>query len=379
MEFIDLKKQYGLLASSVNARIQAVLEHGKYIMGPEVGQLEKQLAAFTGTSHCVSCSSGTDALLMVLMAKGVGPGDAVFTSPFTFIATAEVISLLGATPVYVDIDPRTYNIDPQKLEAAIADLNAGKKPSPGSPDGLKAKAIIPVDMFGLPADYDAIEAIARKHGLFVLEDAAQSLGGSYKGRMVGSLGDAAATSFFPAKPLGCYGDGGAIFSNDAALAGVMESIRVHGKGSDKYDNVRVGLNGRLDTLQAAILLSKLEVFADEIAKRQEVARRYSEALADVVVTPHVPEGLVSAWAQYSLRSPKRDAIMNALKAAGIPSVVYYPKPLHQQTAYAALKYAEGSLPVSERTSREIFSLPMHPYLEAADQDKVVAAVHEAAQ
>jgi UDP-2-acetamido-2-deoxy-ribo-hexuluronate aminotransferase len=308
------------------------------------------------------------------MAKGVGPGDAVFTSPFTFIATAEVISLLGATPVYVDIDPRTYNIDPQKLETAIVDLNAGKKPSPGTPNGLKPKAIVPVDMFGLPADYDAIEAIAKKHGLFVLEDAAQSLGGAYKGRMVGSLGDAAATSFFPAKPLGCYGDGGAIFSDDAALVEVMESIRVHGKGSDKYDNVRVGLNGRLDTLQAAILLSKLEVFADEIAKRQVVARRYSEALADVVTVPHVPEGLVSAWAQYSIRSPKRDAVMNSLKGAGIPSVVYYPKPLHRQTAYAALGYGEGSLPVSERTSREIFSLPMHPYLEPEEQTRVIHAV-----
>lgn len=378
MEFIDLRKQYGILSESIGKRIQTVLDHGKYIMGPEVGQLEKQLAGFTGTSHCVSCSSGTDALLMVLMAKGVGPGDAVFTSPFTFIATAEVISLLGATPVYVDIDPRTYNIDPAKLEAAIADLNAGKKPSPGSPDGLKPKAIVPVDMFGLPADYDAIEAVAKKHGLFVLEDAAQSLGGSYKGRMVGSLGDAAATSFFPAKPLGCYGDGGAIFSNQAELTAVMESIRVHGKGSDKYDNVRVGLNGRLDTLQAAILLSKLEVFADEIAARQVVAKRYTEALDGAVVTPHVPEGLVSAWAQYSLRSPKRDAIMNALKAEGIPSVVYYPKPLHQQTAYASLRYAEGSLPVSERTSLEIFSLPMHPYLGEADQSRVAAAVRAAA-
>ncbi len=378
MEFIDLRTQYALLADSVGRRIQAVLDHGKYIMGPEVGQLEKQLAAFTGTTHCVSCSSGTDALLMALMAKGVGPGDAVFTSPFTFIATAEVISLLGATPVYVDIDPRTYNIDPQKLEAAIADLNAGKRPSPGTPDGLKPKAIVPVDMFGLPADYDAIEAIGGKHGLFVLEDAAQSLGGSYKGRRVGSLGDAAATSFFPAKPLGCYGDGGAIFSNDAALAEVMESIRVHGKGSDKYDNVRVGLNGRLDTLQAAILLSKLEVFADEIAKRQAVAQRYSDALADVVTVPHVPEGLVSAWAQYSIRSPKRDAFMNSLKASGIPSVIYYPKPLHRQTAYASLRYSEGSLPVSERTSQEIFSLPMHPYLGGEDQARVIAAVRAAA-
>jgi UDP-2-acetamido-2-deoxy-ribo-hexuluronate aminotransferase len=377
MEFIDLQKQYGLLAPSIARRMQAVLDHGKYIMGPEVGQLEKQLASFTGSSHCVSCASGTDALLMILMARGIGPGDAVFTTPFTFIATAEVISLLGATPVYVDIDPRTYNIDPERLAAAIADLEAGRKPSPGSPSGLTPKAVIPVDMFGLPADYDAIEAVAKKHGLFVLEDAAQSLGGSYKGRPVGSLGDAAATSFFPAKPLGCYGDGGAIFTDDGALTAVLESIRVHGKGSDKYDNVRIGMNGRLDTLQAAILLSKLEVFAEEIQKRQAVALRYSEGLRDSVVVPHVPEGLVSAWAQYSVRSPRRDAVMQALKDAGIPSVVYYPKPLHQQTAFAPLKYGDGAFPVSESTASEIFSLPMHPYLEAADQDRVIQAVRGA--
>lgn len=377
MEFIDLQKQYGILAPSIGRRLQAVLDHGQYIMGPEVGQLEHQLAEFTGARHCITCASGTDALLMVLMAKGIGPGDAVFTTPFTFIATAEVIAMLGATPVFVDVDPSTYNIDPAKLETAIKDLEAGRRPSPGSPEGLRPKAVIPVDLFGLPADYAAIEAIAARHGLFVLEDAAQSLGGSYRGRKVGCLGNAAATSFFPAKPLGAYGDGGAIFTADDKLVEILASIRVHGKGSDKYDNVRIGMNGRLDTLQAAILLSKLEVFGSEISKRQEVAKRYTESLRGLVAVPEIPEGLVSAWAQYSVRSPARSSIMAALKAAGIPSVIYYPKPLHQQTAFAYLGYAGGSMPVSEKTAAEIFSLPMHPYLGEEEQALVTQAVRGA--
>jgi dTDP-4-amino-4,6-dideoxygalactose transaminase len=378
MEFNDLKRQYSLLAPSLAKRMQAVLEHGKFIMGPEVSDLESRLAADTGSAHCITCSSGTDALLMVLMAKGIGPGDAVFTSPFTFIATAEVISLLGATPVFVDIDPLTYNLDPVRLSEAVSDLMAGRKPAPGAPGGLRPKAVIPVDLFGLPAEYDAIETVAKRFGLFVMEDAAQSLGGSYKNRKAGALGDAAATSFFPAKPLGCYGDGGAIFTHDDALAETLTSIRVHGKGEDKYDNVRIGLNGRLDTLQAAVLLSKLDVFNGEISNRQAIAQRYTDGLAEVVDVPYIPDESISAWAQYSIRSPKRKVVMDVLKSEGIPSVVYYPKPLHLQTAFAFLGYPKGAFPISERISEEIFSLPMHPYLEKNDQDRVIATVCKAA-
>ncbi len=370
MDFIDLKTQYRLIEPQLRKRIDAVLAHGQFIMGPEIKELEQKLAEYVGVKHALSCSSGTDALLMPLMAKGVGPGDAIFTSPFTFIATAEVISLLGATPVFVDIDPKTFNMDPAKLEAAVARLTKGEKPTPNSPAGLRAKAVIGVDLFGLPADYDEIKRIAAKHKLFVMEDAAQSFGGMYKGRKAGSLAEVAATSFFPAKPLGCYGDGGAVFTNNDELAATMRSIRVHGQGSDKYDNVRVGINGRLDTLQAAILLAKLGIFEKEILTRQEVAARYAEGLKGVVETPAVPEGYRSAWAQYSVLSEKRDQHLDMLKKAGVPTAIYYPKPLHMQTAYKNLGYAEGDFPVSEEISKKIFSLPMHGYLGMEEQNLI---------
>jgi UDP-2-acetamido-2-deoxy-ribo-hexuluronate aminotransferase len=370
MEFIDLKKQYEAIQPLIQKRINAVLQHCKFIMGPEIGELEKALASFVGCKHCVSCASGTDALLLSLMAYKVGPGDAILTTPFTFIASAEVICLLGATPVFVDIDERTFNIDPNKLREIIENTKGGTLGAPGIPKDIKPKGIITVDLFGLPAEYDQIEKMAKENNLFVLEDAAQSFGGAYKGKVVGSLGDIAATSFFPAKPLGCYGDGGAIFTNDEALAEQVRSLREHGKGSHKYDNVRVGINGRLDTLQAAILLAKLAVFDEEITKRQEVARRYSELLAELVKVPQVPDGLRSAWAQYSVVSENRGQQMDRLKEAGIPTAIYYPRPLHLQTAFSYLGYRQGDFPVSEYMSERIFSLPMHPYLEKDAQIEI---------
>ena len=346
-------------------------------MGPEVGELESQLASFVGCKFCVSCANGTDALLLSLMAHDIGPGDAVFTTPFTFIATAEVISLLGATPVFVDIDPDTFNIDPGKLQEAIESVKQGTGRSVGAARKLSPKGVITVDLFGLSADYDPINRIAKEHGLFVLEDAAQSLGGSYKGKNLGNVADIAATSFFPAKPLGCYGDGGAIFTNDEAMASHLRSLREHGKGSHKYDNVRIGINGRLDTLQAAILLPKLEIFDSEIKERQEVAARYSTALKDIVKVPHVPDGLLSAWAQYAVVTDKRDLYLDKLKGLGIPTAVYYPRPLHLQTAFSHLGYRQGDFPVAEQTSDRIFSLPMYPYLDSVDQNRIIEAVKKA--
>jgi UDP-2-acetamido-2-deoxy-ribo-hexuluronate aminotransferase len=374
MEFIDLRAQYERIRVKVKSRIDSVLEHGKFIMGPEIDELEICLKDYVGVKHCITCSNGTDALLMPLMVYGVGPGDAIFTTPFTFIATAEVIALLGATPVFVDIDERTFNINPVKLDQAIDKLKNGQLPSQGTPEGLRPRGIIPVDLFGLPADYDQINQIARKHGVFVLEDAAQSFGGSDKGQKTCGLADVAATSFFPAKPLGCYGDGGAIFTNDDHLADIMRSIRVHGKGSDKYDNVRIGLNGRLDTLQAAIVLAKMEIFNDEIEARQVAAQRYTEKLKGCVTTPLIPDGAISAWAQYSVIHKEREKLMDRLKSKGIPSMIYYPKPLHQQAAFSYLKYEPGSFPISEEISRTVFSLPMHPYITQTQQDMVVSVL-----
>jgi UDP-2-acetamido-2-deoxy-ribo-hexuluronate aminotransferase len=374
MQFIDLKTQYKKIHDSVNRRINAVLEHGNFILGPEIKELEQKLAAYCGTAHCITCSSGTDALLLPLIAYGVGPGCAVFTTPFTFIATAEVISLLGATPIYVDIDPKTYNIDPKKLEEGIKNLMNGKKPDPFIPDGLEARVIIPVDLFGLPADYDAINQIAEKYKLSVIEDAAQSFGATYKGKKACNLADSAATSFFPAKPLGCYGDGGAVFTNNRELADKIESLRVHGKGIDKYDNIRIGINSRFDTLQAAIVLAKMEIFAQEVEMRQTVAQRYSEGLKNFVTVPYIPQGYTSVWAQYSIVSNKKEALMQNLKNAGIPTAVYYPKPLHLQTAFSYLGYKKGSMPVSEEISGKIFSLPMHPYLNQQDQDAIMTII-----
>ncbi len=365
MQFIDLAKQQRLIKDALDTRIQAVLAHGKYIMGPEIKEMEAQLAGYIGVKHCVSCSSGTDALLMPLLAWGIGPGDAVFTTPFTFIATAEVIQLLGATPVFVDIDPKTYNIDPVLLDAAIAQvIETGE---------LKPKVIIPVDLFGLPADYPAIEAIAKKYAVLILEDAAQGFGGEINGQKAGSFGHAASTSFFPAKPLGCYGDGGAIFTNDDELYEKLVSVRVHGKGGDKYDNVRIGLNGRMDTLQAAIILEKFSLFPDEVKLRNKAAAQYNALLADLVVTPAVPDGYTSVWAQYSILARdanERTELQAKLKAAGIPSAVYYPKPLHQQTAFAHLKVQDGDFPISEEMSQRIFSLPMYPYIPEEDIRKI---------
>lgn len=366
IDFIDLKAQQKKIAPQLRERIERVLSHGKYIMGPEIQELEERLAAYVGVKQVVTCSSGTDALLMPLMAYGVGPGDAVFTSPFTFIATAEVIQLLGATPVFVDIDPKTFNIDPNALHQAISGLKQNPKTA-----ALKPKGIIPVDLFGQPADYDAINALARQHNIFVLEDAAQSFGGTYKGKKACSLADVAATSFFPAKPLGGYGDGGAIFTNDDDLASRLRSIRIHGQGSDKYDNIRIGLNGRFDTLQAAIVLVKMDIFDQEVIERQRVAQRYSRGLEGLVEVPFVSPDCTSVWAQYSVLSEQRRILLEKLKAAGIPSAIYYPIPLHLQGAFRHLAYREGDFPISEDASRRIFSLPMHPYLEATQQDVII--------
>ena len=369
IEFIDLAEQYRQLQNEIDGNIQKVLKHGKYIQGPEVRELERQLAEYAGVRHAISCSNGTDALLMPLMAWGAGRGDAVFTTPFTFIAAAEVVSLLGATPVFVDIDPDTYNIDIKLLEQAVERvINEGK---------LNPKAVIPVDLFGLPADYDGIMPVARKYGLIVLGDTAQAFGSIYKGRKAGSLGDAAATSFFPAKPLGCYGDGGAIFTGDDELAEKLISIRVHGQGRDKYDNVRIGINGRLDTLQAAILLAKLKAFAGELDARNRIASKYTSGLKQVLKTPTVPDGSVSSWAQYSVLaedSSKRDELREKLKRAGVRTAVYYPKPLHLQQAFRDLDYMEGDFPVSEGVSRRIFSLPMHPYFKDETVDEIIEVI-----
>jgi dTDP-4-amino-4,6-dideoxygalactose transaminase len=386
MDFIDLKAQQAGIRDRLDENMRKVLAHGQYILGPEVKELEGKLAAYCGRKYAVGCASGTDALLMALMALGIGPGDAVFTTPFTFISTAEVISLLGATPVYVDIDRRTYNIDPDQLEKTVVALKTGDRslaPLPRIKDveKLKPRAVIPVDMLGLTSDYDAIGDIARKHGLAVIEDAAQSFGAVYKGRMACSMGEIACTSFFPAKPLGCYGDGGMIFTDDPGLASQLESIRVHGKGSHKYDNVRIGINGRLDTLQAAIVLAKFEVFPEEMEKRQEVARRYTGAILEIpgLETPFIPEEYRSAWAQYSLLAKDeahRAFLQKGLQEKGIPTMIYYPRPLHLQTAFAFLGYKEGDCPASEDCAVRTFSLPMHPYLTEEQQAFVVNALRE---
>ena len=379
VDFINLKCQQSAIRPQLERNIHTVLRHGKYIMGPEVKELEERLAAFVGVKHCIGCASGTDALLMALMAMDVGPGDAIFTTPFTFIATAEVISLLGATPVFVDIDPKTFNMDPGKLELAIKAVKTNDPsiyPLPSDfrrqTSDLSPKGIIPVDLFGLPCDYDRINAIAKEHGLFLVEDAAQGFGGEYKGKKAGSLADIGCTSFFPAKPLGCYGDGGAVFTNDNATAETLRSIRVHGKGTHKYDNARIGLNARLDTFQAAILNAKFDIFPREIDLRNHVASKYTEFLAPCS-TLHVPcvlEGYKSAWAQYSIMSDKKVQIQATLKEKGIPTAVYYPKPLHLQTVFAYLGYKDDDMPISENCSKRIFSLPMHPYLEEREIERI---------
>lgn len=369
IEFIDLMEQYRQLQNEINNNIQRVLNHGKYILGPEVKELEQQLGEYAGVKHAITCSNGTDALLMALMAWGVGSGDAVFTTPFTFIATAEVVSLLGATPVFIDINPDTYNIDVGLLEKSIKrTISEGK---------LNPRVVIPVDLFGLPADYDGIMAVAHKYGLKVLEDAAQAFGSVYKLKRAGSLADAATTSFFPAKPLGCYGDGGAIFTDENELAEKLLSIRVHGQGKDKYDNVRIGINGRLDTLQAAILLAKLKVFDEELLARNRIALKYTLGLKNLLKTPFVPENMTSSWAQYSLMAEnheKRELLREQLQKAGIPTAIYYPVPLHLQQAFEYLGYTQGDFPVSEDVSRRIFSLPMHPYLKDETIEEIIGII-----
>lgn len=369
--FIDLKAQQARIRAKLDARIAGVLDHGGYIMGREVGEFETALAGFCGSKFALGCANGTDALQLALMALDVKAGDAVFCPSFTFASTAEVVPLVGATPVMVDVDPRTFNMDVESLKRAITHAQSL---------GLRPACVIPVDLFGLPADYDAIEAVARETGMFIIADSAQGFGGVYKGRVTGSIGDIATTSFFPAKPLGCYGDGGAIFTDDENLRKLLDSFRIHGKGTHKYDNERIGLNSRLDTLQAAILLEKLAIYADEIAARQIVAQRYIDALGAVIDVPFVPEGLTSVWAQFTLRTREgqnRDAIMVALKDKGVPTMVYYPRPLHQQTAYAPFPRDPQGLPVAEALSQQVFSLPMHPYLEAAQQDVIIDEVKAA--
>ncbi len=371
MDFIDLKTQYARIEGPVNARIQSVLKHGQYVLGPEVAELEQRLASFTGARHCISASSGTDTLLIALMALEIGPGDEVITSPFTFIATGEMIALAGATPVFVDIDPKTYNIDPQLIEAAITP---------------RTRAIMPVSLYGQCADFDAINAVAAKRGLPVIEDGAQSFGGTYKGRQSCNLSTIGSTSFFPSKPLGAYGDGGALFTNDDAFAKVMREIRVHGQDR-RYHHPRLGINGRLDTLQAAVLLAKLDIFADEVAARSRVGARYSELLAEAFATdedpakkpggPYLEPGNTSVYAQYTVEVENRDRVEVAMKEQGIPTAVHYPVPLHLQPVFGALHLAAGSLPVSERAASRVMSLPMHPYLTEDQQVKVVQALKRA--
>ena len=342
--FIDIGAQRRRLGQSIDDAVGRVLTHCQFINGPEVTELEAALAAFCGARHVVTCASGTDALLMVLMAKGVGRGDAVFCPSFTFSATGEAVALAGAVPVFVDVDEATFNMDVNSLKRGIATARRL---------GLTPRAVMPVDLFGQSADHDAIGAVAEAEGLFVLDDAAQAFGASYKGRRLGTSALATATSFFPAKPLGCFGDGGAIFTDDAALAETLRSIRVHGQGSDKYDNVRLGLTGRLDTIQAAVLLEKLKIFEDEIAARNKVAERYARGLGNVVTVPRVAGGCTSIWAQYTIRLPAgtdRDGFAAALKAQGIPTAIYYPKSMHQQTAYRDFPVADGGLPVCEKLS-----------------------------
>ena len=368
MQFIDLKTQYAQLKDDIDARIHGVLDRQAFIQGPEVRELEEALATFSGAKRVVTCANGTDALQLALMALGIGPGDAVFVPSFTYTATAEVILLLGARPVFVDSDPDTFNIDFTSVEAAIE-----KTKAVGT---LRPAALMTVDLFGMPVDYDQARAISDRHGLAFISDAAQGFGGDYKGRRVGSgLADITTTSFFPAKPLGCYGDGGAIFTDDDALADTIRSICLHGKGEAKYDVVRVGVNSRLDTLQAAILLPKLAAFADELEKRHAVAEAYIARLKDHVATP-IPatDGARFAWAQFTIKVEDRDGVQARLKAAGVPSNVYYPRPMHLQPAYMPYGSGEGSLPVAEELSHVVLSLPMHPYLTSDEIARVCDAV-----
>jgi dTDP-4-amino-4,6-dideoxygalactose transaminase len=372
MQFIDLQAQFRALEPGIRNRIDKVLAHGQFILGPEVAEFETALAEYCGASNAIGCANGTDALVLALRALDIGPGHAVLTTPFSFFATVEAIMLAGARPVFADIDPRTFNIDSGKLSERIASHDTGR-------DG-PLRAVITVDLFGLPADYEAIEPICARHGLSLIEDAAQGFGGSVGERKAGSFGTIATTSFFPAKPLGCYGDGGALLTGDADLAERLRSLRMHGRGRDKYDNVEVGYNSRLDTLQAAILIEKLAAFPSELEKRQEVARRYAAALDGIVTVPLIPPSMASSWAQYSVLAndgEDRDRLIASLTSAGIPSIVYYAKPLHLQPALSSLGAREGDFPVAEDIACRILSLPMGPYLSEQDQGRVIAAIRTA--
>lgn len=366
MEFRDLKKQYSLLKADIDKAVIGAMTSGAYIMGKPVKELEEQLAAYVGVKHCITCANGTDALTLALKVWGIGPGDAVFVPDFTFFASAEVVSLEGATPVFVDVDENTFNLSATSLEQAIQKTL--------KEDLLTPKAIIVVDLFGLPADYLQLRPIAERYGLRILEDGAQGFGGAISGKRSCSFGDISTTSFFPAKPLGCYGDGGALFTDNDEWATLADSFRVHGKGSFKYDNVRIGMNSRLDTIQAAILQVKLKAFGDyELNAVNKVADRYTELLAGIVKTPVVPKGFLSSWAQYTIQltdRAQRDALQAALKENGIPSMVYYPKPMHSQTAYKALQYKDTDCPVTSHLCDTVLSLPMHPYMK----DEEVTAV-----
>jgi dTDP-4-amino-4,6-dideoxygalactose transaminase len=368
--FIDVAAQRRRLGRAIDDAVARVLTHCQFVQGPEVAAFEGELARFCGARHAIGCASGTDALLLVLMAWGIGRGDAVICPSFTYHATAEMVALLGATPIIADVHVDTFNLDPASCERGVATAKRL---------GLKPRAIIPVDLFGLPADHDAINAVAAAHGLLVLDDAAQAFGASYRGRKLGTLTTAATTSFFPAKPLGCYGDGGAVFTDDDTLAARVKSLRLHGEGVDRSEAVRIGITGRLDTIQAAVLIEKLKIFPEEIAARDKVAARYSEALADIAAVPRTGNESTSVWAQYTIRLKpgQRDALAPALKAQGIPTAIYYIKPLHRQPAYRDFPVADGGVPVSEQLSKEVISLPMHAYLEPQVQDRIIAAVRQA--
>lgn len=368
MEFRDLKKQYSILQKEIDRAMQDVSSAAAFIMGPQVRELEQQLAEYVGVKHCLSCANGTDALTLALKAWGIGPGDAVFVPDFTFFSSAEVVSLEGATPIFVDVCEDTFNIDPEDLDLTIKQtLEEGK---------LAPKVIVAVDLFGLPADYARIRQIADKYGLMILEDGAQGFGGSCNGRRACSFGDIATTSFFPAKPLGCYGDGGSVFTDNDDWAALIASYRVHGKGSDKYDNVRIGLNSRLDTIQAAILQVKLKAFKDyELDAVNDAAERYTTLLRDTVATPVIPEGFKSSWAQYTIKlkdAAERDMLQASLKAAGIPAMIYYRTPMHQQTAFAGIE--TRPCPTATSLCSHVLSLPMHPYLTEKDIDTICSAI-----
>ena len=369
--FIDIGAQRRRLGAAIDVATKRVLDHCQFISGPEVAQLETMLSDYCGAKHVITCANGTDALVMVLMAIGVGPGDAVICPSFTFCATASPVARTGATPLFVDVDETTFNMTRASLEHGIA---AARKL------GLRPKAVIPVDLFGQSADHEPIGELARAEGLFVVDDAAQSFGATYRGRRLGTLADATTTSFFPAKPLGCYGDGGAIFTDDDDLANTLRSIRVHGQGADKYDNIRLGMTGRLDTIQAAVLIEKLKIFDDEIEARGKIADRYTRGLGNDVIIPRVASGNTSVWAQYTIRLPAgadRNGFAATLMAQGIPTSVYYAKSLHQQTAFRDFPIAEAGLPVCEQLSRDVISLPMHPYLDEATQERIIKAVRGA--